>query len=87
MDSKFSSLNTICYYCFVCAGVHECPFLYARIFTSIAKFTSVVTIQYSLTFRSCLLENSSKISDFVQISHGVLEQLLNAAIRAIGMDV
>ncbi|KAG2706798.1 hypothetical protein I3760_05G118900 [Carya illinoinensis] len=43
-------------------GVHECPFLYARIFTSIAKFTSV-------------------------ISHGVLEQLLNAAIRAIGMDV
>ncbi|XP_041010366.1 importin-9 isoform X1 [Juglans microcarpa x Juglans regia] len=43
-------------------GVHECPFLYARIFTSIAKFTSV-------------------------ISHGVLEQLLNAAIRAIRMDV
>lgn len=43
-------------------GVHEYPFLYARIFTSVAKFSSV-------------------------ISHGVLEHILYAAIKAIGMDV
>lgn len=43
-------------------GVHECPFLYARVFSSVAKFSSV-------------------------ISHGVLEEILYAAIKAIGMDV
>ncbi|KAM4109208.1 hypothetical protein ACB094_03G102800 [Castanea mollissima] len=43
-------------------GVHEYPFLYARIFTSVAKFSPL-------------------------ISHGVLEHILYAAIKAIGMDV
>lgn len=28
---------------FCCAGVHEYPFLYARIFTSVAKLSTVVT--------------------------------------------
>lgn len=43
-------------------GVHEYPFLYARIFTSVAKFSPL-------------------------IGHGVLEHILYAAIKAIGMDV
>ncbi|AAG29216.1 hypothetical protein [Arabidopsis thaliana] len=43
-------------------GYHECPFLYARIFTAVAKFSSV-------------------------INAGILEHFLNAAVRAITMDV
>ncbi|XP_010532428.1 PREDICTED: importin-9 [Tarenaya hassleriana] len=43
-------------------GIHECPFLYARIFTAVAKFSAVT-------------------------SPGVLEHFLNAAIRAISMDI
>ncbi|XP_023646011.1 importin-9 isoform X2 [Capsella rubella] len=43
-------------------GYHECPFLYARIFTAVAKFSSV-------------------------INPGNLEHFLNAAVRAINMDV
>ncbi|CAL9216293.1 unnamed protein product [Arabidopsis halleri] len=43
-------------------GYHECPFLYARIFTAVAKFSSV-------------------------INPGILEHFLNAAVRAITMDV
>ncbi|CAD5313707.1 unnamed protein product [Arabidopsis thaliana] len=42
-------------------GYHECPFLYARIFTAVAKFSS--------------------------INAGILEHFLNAAVRAITMDV
>ncbi|XP_028053828.1 importin-9 isoform X4 [Camellia sinensis] len=45
-----------------CAGVHEYPFLFARVFSSVAKFSSV-------------------------ISRGVVEHILYAAIKAIGMDV
>ncbi|XP_056841676.1 uncharacterized protein LOC108856479 [Raphanus sativus] len=43
-------------------GYHECPFLYARIFTAVAKFSS-------------------------EINPGILEHFLNAAVRAINMDV
>ncbi|THG21508.1 hypothetical protein TEA_029752 [Camellia sinensis var. sinensis] len=43
-------------------GVHEYPFLFARVFSSVAKFSSV-------------------------ISRGVVEHILYAAIKAIGMDV
>ncbi|CAH2033909.1 unnamed protein product [Thlaspi arvense] len=43
-------------------GYHEIPFLYARIFTAVAKFSSV-------------------------INPGILEHFLNAAVRAINMDV
>ncbi|KAF2551103.1 hypothetical protein F2Q68_00035166 [Brassica cretica] len=43
-------------------GYHECPFLYARIFTAVARFSS-------------------------EINPGLLEHFLNAAVRAINMDV
>ncbi|KAF3487015.1 hypothetical protein F2Q69_00054246 [Brassica cretica] len=43
-------------------GHHECPFLYARIFTAVARFSS-------------------------EINPGLLEHFLNAAVRAINMDV
>ncbi|KFK44558.1 hypothetical protein AALP_AA1G272600 [Arabis alpina] len=43
-------------------GYHEYPFLYARIFSAVAKFSSV-------------------------INPGILEHFLNAAVRAINMDV
>lgn len=37
--SFHSSVNTFCF-----ADVHQYPFLYSRIFSSVAKFSSVVTI-------------------------------------------
>ncbi|KAJ8760386.1 hypothetical protein K2173_015053 [Erythroxylum novogranatense] len=43
-------------------GVNDYPFLYARVFMLVAKFSSV-------------------------ISHGILEQYICAAIKAVGMDV
>jgi hypothetical protein len=43
-------------------GVHDYPFLYARIFSSVAKFSAT-------------------------INHGVIENFLIAAIKAIAMDV
>lgn len=71
------------------AGVHEYPFLYARMFSAVAKFSTVVTI--AIFPPIIVISPKEKLFfDFVfivQINNGVVEQFLYAAIKAIGMDV
>lgn len=64
---------------------HEYPFLYARIFTSVAKFSSMVTI--NCLFVVQFLSYALLIYFILQLSSGVLEHFLHAAVKAITMDV
>lgn len=51
--SRNNSLSyDLCLFFVFAAGVHEYPFLYARVFTLVAKFASVVIKPISFSFES-----------------------------------
>lgn len=74
---------------FFCADLTDYPFLYARLFSSVAKFFYVVTMDHYLYFIFLKTSLLSLIFYLLlgQMNQQVTERFLYAAIKTVGMDV